>query len=133
MTEPTPLVPPAVEGILALNPPAPMTSVVATAAPKMAPPVPVTAVPQLDGKVDAYLHALMASQPGAPEFARQANDVRSMGDTDIRRAAESSNRLLKTPVKALDEGGLSDTSKVGQTLTELRRTVERNQRVKHSA
>lgn len=125
MTEPTPLAPPAAaEGILTLAPPAPMAPVAATAAPKMAPPVPANAVPQLDAKVDAYLSALLSAQPGAPEFARQANDVRAMGDADIRRAAESSNRLLKTPVKALNEGGLSDTSKVGQTLTELRRTVE---------
>ncbi len=47
-----------------------------------------------------------------------------MGDDEIRRAAESSNRLLKSPVKALQEGGLSEGSKVGGTLLELRRTVE---------
>ena len=47
-----------------------------------------------------------------------------MGDADIRKAAETSNRLLQTPVKALQEGGLSQGSKVGRTLLELRRTVE---------
>ncbi len=47
-----------------------------------------------------------------------------MGDADIRSAAETSNRLLKSPVKALQEGGLSEGSKVGSTLLELRRTVE---------
>ena len=47
-----------------------------------------------------------------------------MGDADIRKAAETSNRLLKTPVKALKEGGLAEGSKVGNTLLELRRTVE---------
>ena len=47
-----------------------------------------------------------------------------MGDDDIRQAAETSNRLLKSPVKALQEGGLSEGSKVGNTLLELRRTVE---------
>jgi uncharacterized protein YaaN involved in tellurite resistance len=47
-----------------------------------------------------------------------------MGDVDIRRAADSSNRLLATPVKALQSGGLSESSKIGSTLLELRRTVE---------
>ncbi len=47
-----------------------------------------------------------------------------MGDQDIRRAAETSNRMLKTPVRSLTEGGLASGSKVGTTLVELRRTVE---------
>jgi uncharacterized protein YaaN involved in tellurite resistance len=47
-----------------------------------------------------------------------------MGDADIRKSAETSNRLLQTPVKALQEGGISQGSKVGTTLLELRRTVE---------
>ncbi len=47
-----------------------------------------------------------------------------MGDADIRKAAETSNRLLQTPVRALEYGGLAETSKVGKTLLELRRTVE---------
>ena len=47
-----------------------------------------------------------------------------MGDVDIRHAAESSNRLLQSPVKALQSGGLAEGSTVGKTLLELRRTVE---------
>jgi len=47
-----------------------------------------------------------------------------MGDGDIRKSAETSNRLLQTPVRALKEGGLASGSKVGNTLLELRRTVE---------
>ena len=66
----------------------------------------------------------MSAAPRSPEFAAKATDVRTMGDSDIRQAAETSNRLLKSPVKALQEGGLSEGSKVGSTLLELRRTVE---------
>ncbi|HST82819.1 MAG TPA: toxic anion resistance protein, partial [Kineosporiaceae bacterium] len=57
-------------------------------------------------------------------FAAKSDDVRTMGDADIRKAADSSNRLLQVPVKAMKEGGLSQGSKVGATLLELRRTVE---------
>ena len=49
----------------------------------------------------------MTAQTRSPEFATQAANVRSMGDTDIRKAAETSNRLLQTPVRALKEGGLA--------------------------
>jgi uncharacterized protein YaaN involved in tellurite resistance len=90
----------------------------------MAPAVDPAALPGLDAKVDGYLGSLMAAAPRSPEFTAKATDVRTMGDDDILRAAESSNRLLKSPVKALQEGGLSEGSKVGSTLLELRRTVE---------
>jgi uncharacterized protein YaaN involved in tellurite resistance len=90
----------------------------------MAPAVEAAALPGLDAKVDAYLQALLAAAPRSPEFAAKATDVRTMGDGDIRQAAETSNRLLKSPVKALQEGGLAEGSKVGSTLLELRRTIE---------
>jgi uncharacterized protein YaaN involved in tellurite resistance len=125
MTEPTPLAAPApAEPVLTLTAPEPPKPVADTSAPKMAPPVPAAAVPGLDQKVDSYLQGLLGTQASSPDFTRRADDVRTMGDDEIRRAAESSNRLLKTPVKALQEGGLSEGSKVGSTLVELRRTVE---------
>jgi uncharacterized protein YaaN involved in tellurite resistance len=120
-----PLQPPAgAESVLTLTAPPPPQAVTATAAPRLAPAVEATALPGLDAKVETYIGSLMATEPRSPEFAAKATDVRSMGDEDIRRAAESSNRLLKSPVRALQEGGLSEGSKVGSTLLELRRTVE---------
>ena len=133
MTEPSmssqpanqPLQPPAsAESVLTLAAPPPAQAVAATAAPRLAPAVEASALPGLDAKVEGYIGSLMAAEPRSPDFAAKATDVRSMGDEDIRRAAESSNRLLKSPVKAMQEGGLSEGSKVGSTLIELRRTVE---------
>ena len=127
MTEPTaaptPLAPPEVSA-LTLTAPEPPRPVAATQAPAMAPQVDPTTVPALDEKVDGFLNTLMTAQTRSPEFAQQAANVRSMGDADIRRAAETSNRLLQTPVRAIREGGLASGSKVGNTLLELRRTVE---------
>jgi uncharacterized protein YaaN involved in tellurite resistance len=120
-----PLQPPAGgQSVLMLVAPAPTQAVAATAAPRMAPAVEAAALPGLDAKVDGYLQSLMAAEPRSPEFTAKATDVRTMGDSDIRRAAESSNHLLKSPVRALREGGLAEGSKVGSTLVELRRTVE---------
>ncbi|MFD2025910.1 toxic anion resistance protein [Promicromonospora aerolata] len=125
MTEPMPLQPPAPAAEpLVLSAPDPVQPVAATQAPKMAPKVDPAAAPALDKKVSTYLDGLLSADTKSPEFAQRADDVRTMGDQDIRQAADSSNRLLATPVRALKEGGLADGSKVGQTLLELRRTVE---------
>jgi uncharacterized protein YaaN involved in tellurite resistance len=124
MTEPAPLqAPAAASSSLVLVAPEAPAAVAATQAPKMA-PLDQAALPALDSKVDGFVNALLSATPNSPEYAAKANDVRSMGDEDIRTAAESSNRLLQTPVKAMREGGLSQGSKVGETLIELRRTVE---------
>ena len=109
---------------LILTAPAPTQPVAATAAPSLAPAVDPAALPGLDSKVDTFLTSLMSAEPRSPEFAAKAGDVRSMGDVDIRHAAESSNRLLQSPVRALQTGGLAEGSTVGKTLLELRRTVE---------
>lgn len=127
MTEP--LTPPpatatATEPALRLEAPPAPAPVQATQAPKMAPAVDPSAMPGLDAKVDDYLSALTAAQAKSPEFEAKAADVRTMGDAEIRKAAETSNRLLKTPVTALQKGGLSQESGVGKTLLDLRRTVE---------
>ena len=123
--QPAPLQPPtATEPVLKLSAPQPVQAVATTAAPAMAPAVDAAALPGLDAKVDTFLASLLQAAPRSPEFAAKATDVRSMGDDDIRRAAETSNRLLNSPVRALQEGGLSEGSKVGGTLLELRKTVE---------
>ena len=117
-----PLQPP--DQTLTLTAPEAPKQVVETQAPKMAPQVTAEAVPGLDAKVESFMDALTTAAPRSPEFAQQADNVRTMGDADIRRAAETSNRLLDKPVQALKEGALSQGSNVGKTLLELRRTVE---------
>jgi uncharacterized protein YaaN involved in tellurite resistance len=117
-----PLQPP--DATLTLTAPEAPKAVAETQAPKMAPPVSAEAVPGLDAKVEGFMDALTKAAPRSPEFAKQADNVRTMGDADIRRAAETSNRLLDKPVQALKEGALSQGSHVGKTLLELRRTVE---------
>ncbi|CCH77787.1 conserved hypothetical protein [Nostocoides japonicum T1-X7] len=117
-----PLQPP--EPTLTLTAPEAPPAVQATQAPRMAPAVPTDAVPGLDAKVDSFMTAISQAPLRSPEFARQADNVRTMGDADIRRAAETSNRLLDRPVQALKDGGLSEGSQVGKTLLDLRRTVE---------
>ncbi|BAK36214.1 hypothetical protein MLP_32000 [Microlunatus phosphovorus NM-1] len=124
MSSPSPLTPPDQVATLTLTAPEAPKPVVATQAPAIAPQVDPTQVPALDARVDGFLDALTNAQTRSPEFSAQAENVRTMGDQEIRRAAETSNRLLNTPVKALKEGGIAEGSKVGTTLLQLRRTVE---------
>lgn len=120
-----PLAPPTMAGAaLTLEAPAAMQAVVETKAPEMAPQVEAAQVPVLDEKVASFMQQIEAAETKSPEFSAQADAVRAMGDIDIRKAAETSNRLLTTPVKAMKEGGLAQTSTVGQTLMDLRRTIE---------
>ena len=119
---PAPLAPP--EATLTLTAPEAPAVVAETQAPRMAPQVPAEVVPELDAKVEGFLTALSATTVGSPEFSAQAENVRTMGDADIRKAAETSNRMLDKPVRALQEGGIAQGSAVGKTLLELRRTVE---------
>ena len=120
-----PLQPPrAAEAALMLTPPDPAPVIATTQAPRLAPAVPAAALPALDAKVDGYVDSLMTAAARSPEFEAKANDVRTMGDDDIRKSAEASNRLLQSPVKAIQEGGLSSGSKISGTLLDLRRTVE---------
>ena len=124
MSSPSPLTPPDQVATLTLTAPEAPKPVVATQAPAIAPQVDPTQVPALDARVDGFLDALTNAQTRSPEFSAQAENGRTMGDQEIRRAAETSNRLLNTPVKALKEGGIAEGSKVGTTLLQLRRTVE---------
>jgi uncharacterized protein YaaN involved in tellurite resistance len=121
--QPAPLQPP-LASPLTLTAPEPPAPVAQTQAPALAPAVDAAALPGLDAKVDTYITSLLASDTKSPEFAAKSDDVRTMGDADIRQAADASNRLLQVPVKAMNEGGLAKGSKVGATLLELRRTVE---------
>ena len=116
-----PLAPPS---MLTLNAPDAPAAVTTTQAPQMAPQVEAAQVPVLDAKVDEFMKALDTAEVKSPTFSAQADAVRTMGDSDIRKAAETSNRLLNTPVRALKEGGIAEGSKVGQTLIQLRRTIE---------
>jgi uncharacterized protein YaaN involved in tellurite resistance len=118
-----PLQPPSASP-LTLTAPEPPPAIAQTQAPELAPAIDPAALPGLDSKVDDYITSLMSADAKSPEFAAKSNDVRTMGDSDIRAAADTSNRLLQVPVRALNEGGLSQGSKVGTTLVELRRTVE---------
>ncbi len=81
-------------------------------------------VAKLDAMVDRYLEGVVATDVQAPEFRTRVEDIRRMGDEDIRSSASVSNALLDKPLASMQEGGLSQSSTVSKSLLDLRRTVE---------
>ena len=108
---------------LTLAPPAPVAAVEPVKAGGMV-PIPAAALPALDEKVASYVDSIVALDVHSPAFTAKADDVRSMGDADIRASADTSNKLLQSPVKAMKQGPLTEGSKVADTLLDLRRTIE---------
>jgi uncharacterized protein YaaN involved in tellurite resistance len=106
---------------LTLQAPEPVKSVEPAKAGGMV-PIPAAALPALDQKVAAYVDSIVTLDVHSPAFTAKADDVRTMGNDEIRASAETSNTLLASPVRAMQRSG--DTGKVATTLLDLRRTVE---------
>jgi uncharacterized protein YaaN involved in tellurite resistance len=119
----TPLTPPAATSTLVLTPPEPVAAVATTKAGGMV-PLDQAALPGLDQKVEQYVTDIVSLDARSPAFGAKADDIRAMGDDDIRSAAESSNRLLQAPMRAMSKGDFSEGSKVSKSLLDLRRTIE---------
>lgn len=119
----TPLTPPAATSTLVLTPPEPVAAVATTKAGGMV-PLDQAALPGLDQKVEQYVTDIVSLDARSPAFGAKAEDIRAMGDDDIRSAAESSNRLLQAPMRAMSKGDFSEGSKVSKSLLDLRRTIE---------
>ena len=60
----------------------------------------------------------------SPAFAAQAGSVHTLGNREIREAADLSNRLLERPVRAMNSGLFDEGSAISRTLLDLRHTVE---------
>lgn len=78
----------------------------------------------LDARVRDFAESVLTLEVQSPEFRRKVDSVHSLGNEDIRAAANVSNRLLERPVAAMDDGLLGDKAPVARSLLELRTTVE---------
>jgi len=108
---------------LKLTPPVPVAAVAAQKAAGMV-PIDAAALPALDQKVADYVDSIVALDVHSPAFSEKAADVREMGDADIKASADTSNRLLSAPVRAMQKGPLTEGAKIAASLTDLRRTIE---------
>jgi uncharacterized protein YaaN involved in tellurite resistance len=119
--------PPAADGgqALVLTPPAPVPAVsIEQAATATTTNVDQTTAKQIDSAVGTFVDSLVTLDIHSPDFQRKVDSVSQMGNQEIRRSAEVSNRFLDRPAASLDRGPLGDGSKVSTSLVQLRRQVE---------
>jgi uncharacterized protein YaaN involved in tellurite resistance len=81
-------------------------------------------VERLNSMVDRYIDGVTSLDVHGPDFQKKVDDIRSMGDEDIRTSASVSNALLEKPLASLTQGGLTEVSTVSRSLLDLRHTVE---------
>jgi uncharacterized protein YaaN involved in tellurite resistance len=79
---------------------------------------------QIDQAVNTFVESLVALDTHSPDFQRKVDSVSQMGNQEIRRSSEVSNRFLDRPAAAMDRGPLGQGSKVSTSLVQLRRQVE---------
>lgn len=79
---------------------------------------------QIDTAVKGFVDSLSDMDTHSPEFQRKVSSVSHMGNQEIRRSSEVSNRFLERPAASLEKGPLGQNSQVTTALVSLRRQVE---------
>ncbi|MFE3514977.1 toxic anion resistance protein [Streptomyces sp. NPDC059166] len=122
-----PLTPPEPEPPhLVLTPPEPVAPVRTEQAAGLV-PVDGAVRTEMTRRATEYVAGLAGLDTRSPEFSTRIGEIASLGQGDIRAAAQQSNRMLDRTVRSLTAGasGQGDAQqRVGSSLLELRRTVE---------
>jgi uncharacterized protein YaaN involved in tellurite resistance len=114
---------PKVSNELVLEPPKPVAAVSNDQAAAAVRVDPETAK-QIDGAVHGFIESLSQMDPHSPDFQRKVASVTQMGNQEIRRSSEVSNRFLDRPTANLERGPIGQGSQVSTALISLRRQVE---------
>jgi uncharacterized protein YaaN involved in tellurite resistance len=78
---------------------------------------------QITEAVQTFVDSLVTMDVHAPDYERKVESVNQLGNREIQRSAEVSNRFLERPTTSL-ERGLGSGSNVSKSLIALRRQVE---------
>ena len=108
---------------LVLTAPSPVAPVAPTQA-ETALPIDPKDVDKLNSMVDRFVDGVTSLDVHGPDFQKKVDDIRKMGDEDIRRSASVSNALLEKPQASMTKGGLTEGSTVSRSLLDLRHSVE---------
>ena len=108
---------------LVLEPPKPVTPVSNDQA-ASAVKVDEQTAQQIDGAVKSFVESLSGLDTQSPDFQRKVQSVSQMGNQEIRRSSEVSNRFLERPTASLERGPMGQGGQVSTALLALRRQVE---------
>lgn len=79
---------------------------------------------QIETAVSGFVDSLTTMDIHSPEFQKKVQSVSQMGNQEIRRSSEVSNRFLQRPTGAMDKGPFGQASNVSTALVSLRRQIE---------
>lgn len=106
-----------------LTPPAPVATVAKEEAAGMIKLDP-DKLKELDGKVEAFVNAILSEQVHSETFKNKLSGVHTLGNQEIRAAAAISNRLLEKPLRAMNSGVFDEGSAISKSLLDLRNKIE---------
>nr|WP_242338909.1 toxic anion resistance protein [Streptomyces formicae] len=109
--------------MLVLTPPEPVAPVRAEQASGLV-PLDDSVRGEMERRAEEYVGSLAGLDARSPEFAGRIGEIAGLGASEIRSAAQQSNRMLDRTVRSLTDGGGDVQSRVASSLVELRRTVE---------
>jgi uncharacterized protein YaaN involved in tellurite resistance len=78
----------------------------------------------LDVKVNDFIDQVLRADVNSEPFVNKVSAIHNLGNEEIRKAANVSNRLLDRPIQSVSSGFFDDKSPVSKALLDLRRTVE---------
>ncbi|MFN5745116.1 MAG: toxic anion resistance protein [Methylococcaceae bacterium] len=81
-------------------------------------------ISELNRKVDDFVDAILREQVDSDVFKARVSGVHTLGNDDIRAAANISNRLLEQPVRAMNAGLFDEGSTISKSLIDLRLKIE---------
>ncbi|MFC5804491.1 toxic anion resistance protein [Streptomyces formicae] len=111
------------DDLLVLTPPEPVAPVRAEQASGLV-PLDDSVRGEMERRAEEYVGSLAGLDARSPEFAGRIGEIAGLGASEIRSAAQQSNRMLDRTVRSLTDGGGDVQSRVASSLVELRRTVE---------
>ncbi|MFF9195174.1 toxic anion resistance protein [Streptomyces sp. NPDC014779] len=123
MTTPTTPLQPPDEPPLVLTPPEPVAPIPAEQAATLV-PLDDSVRAEMGRRAAEYVGSLAGLDARSPEFTGRIGEITALGSGEIRTAAQQSNRMLDRTVRSLGTAGGDATTRVGDSLVALRRTVE---------
>lgn len=78
----------------------------------------------LDAKVTEFVDVVVQHDADSAPFEQKVQSIHNLGNSEIRAAANVSNRLLQKPLQSVSSGFFDDKSPVTRALVDLRKTVE---------
>lgn len=106
-----------------LTPPRPVAPIAPDRADTMIKLEPAT-VSILDARVNEFVDQMLNAPSNSEPFASKVTAIHNLGNDEIRKAANVSNRLLERPIQSISSGFFDDKSPVSKAMIDLRRTVE---------